>query len=232
MRSHTADFAAVGGRTYAATQTEAGWGLEASGGGTRARALLRNDSLTFVIPRDELPDGGLSYQWSNTVDDKTVTQPVVPVTGLITTPTVPRDVDNPAVPPPPSAESPEVDTTEPAEPAESLDSFYEQLSASVAAGDVGFALDRLHPAVFEAYPTECPAALESFADPDLLIEFVADNGPEPWTWELSDGRSIDVPDAVSVTLRLSGRGQEGTESTAHVALIDGRYRWFTFCLEP
>lgn len=235
-RSHTVDFAGIGGQTYTASATEAGWTLESSSGSARARAILRHDSLTFMIPRDELPVGGVSYQWSTTVDGQTVTQPVVPVMGLITTPMIPHteaaqpDDDAPPVDTEPAeaepAENPPDDVPE---PVESLGAFYPQLSASVAAGDVGFAFDRLHPVVFEAYPTQCPAALESFADPDLVIEFVADNGPEAWTWELSDGRSIDVPDAVSVTLRLSGRGQEGTESNAHVALIDGEYHWFTLC---
>lgn len=225
-RSHTADFAGVGGQTYTAAQTDDGWTVESSGGSLRARALLRDNALSFLIPRDELPDGGLSYQWSTTVDGATQTQPVVPVMGLITTPTVARTADDIAEPAQP------VEPAAPTEPTESLDSFYEQLSASVSAGDVGFAFDRLHPAVLEAYPTECPAALESFADPDLVIQLVSDNGPEPWTWELSDGRAFDVPDAVSVTIRLSGRGQEGTESDAHVAIVDGGYRWFTFCGEP
>jgi hypothetical protein len=226
-RSQTVDFGAVGGPTYTVEQGDDGWTVASSVGSTRARALFRHDSITLVVPDDELPPGPLASSWTTTVDGQAVAQPVVPVVGLITTPQVTADA--PAATEtaePPTSDAPVA--TDPAT-AETLAAFYEQLSASVAAGDAGFSFDRLHPTVLEAYPTECPAALASFADPDLVIEFVADNGPEPWTWELTDGRSFDIPDAVSVTIRLTGRGQTGAESNAHVAIVDGTYRWFTFC---
>ena len=111
---------------------------------------------------------------------------------------------------------------------ESLSDFYAQLSASVAAGDAGFSLDRLDPRVFEVYPDSCPAALASFADPDLVIEFVEAGPIEDWTYEAA-GQSIEIADTQAVTIRLTGRGQSGEPSEAHLSIIDGLYRWFTFC---
>ncbi len=152
-------------------------------------------------------------------------QPEVPVAGEITTPhveaTAPADEQaptEPASPPPPST----------AVAIESLLDFYAQLSASVSAGDGAFALDRLDPRVFEIYPDSCPEALASFADPDLVIEFLERGATETWTFE-AEGQAIEIPDAIAVTIRLTGRGQAGEPSEAHVSIIDGEYHWFTFC---
>lgn len=222
-RLHEVDFGPAGGPTYVVSQEADGWTIESTGDGTRARALLRDNSLTFVVPRDELPDGSLSYVWRSTIDGQTLEQPVAAVAGLITLPPSPSTAP-PATDPPPT--DPPV-TDPPA--TETLDEFYSQLSASVSSGDLGFSLDRLHPTVLEAYPTQCPAAIESFADPELVIAFVSEGATGPWTWELPDGRSFDIPDAIEVTITLSGRGQSGVESEAHVAIVDNQYRWFTIC---
>ena len=113
---------------------------------------------------------------------------------------------------------------------QSLPQFYEQLSASVASGDLGFSFDRLHPAVFEAYSeSECRAALATFTDPDLMIAFVSEGETGPWVWDVPDGPSIEVIDATAVTISLSGRGQTGQQAEAHIARVDGELRWFTFC---
>ena len=126
---------------------------------------------------------------------------------------------------------PEIDgNLDPDTVAEPFDEFYEQLSASVASGDLGFSLDRLHPVVFDAYSeSSCPEALTSFADPDLVIAFISEGETEPWVWEVEDDQSYEVDRATTVTISLTGRGQTGEPTESHVAYIDGRLHWFTFC---
>jgi hypothetical protein len=209
---------------------EAGWTMTTTGD-ERTRALIRNDSVTFVFPQDAVDPGPggeeIAYVLRSTFDDVTVEQPTVPVVGLITAPIVlPEQLDGAAVEEPTEDGGDDGDA---ATTAETLDEFYAQLGASLSSGDLGFSLDRLDPIVYEAYPTECPAALGRFADPDLTIAFVSDDGPDPWVWELPDGRSFDVPDAIGVTVVLTGRGQSGAEAQAHVRLHDRGYHWFTFC---
>jgi hypothetical protein len=242
-RAQHVDFGSTGGPRYTVVQDGDDWTVSSSAGSTRARALIRGNAMTLVVPDDELPEGPSSYQWSTEVNGAVHVQPVVPVVGLITTPAVaitpePDDetdpdgseADPPADPDSDPAADPDADPAPADAPAEteSLADFYAQLSASVASGDLEFALDRLDPRVLEVYPDSCPAALESFADPDLVIEFIEEGPTETWTYE-ADGESIDVPDAVAVTIRLTGRGQDGTPSEAHVSIVDGQYRWFTFC---
>lgn len=228
-RAHHADFTSVGGPRISATQTGDGWTVTSSAGTTRARAIIRGSSLTFAIPSDELPDAALAYQWATTIDGSEHLQPVVPVMGLITTPEMtPIDAAEPVADATEPAEEPAIEPAGPAEPVESLADFYSQLSASVAAGDLGFALDRLDQRVLDVYPDSCPAALESFADPELSIEFVSAGPIEDWVYEANE-QSVDVPGSQAVTIRLTGRGQTGDESVAHLSIVDGTYRWFTYC---
>lgn len=243
-RLHHADFSASGGPRYSAIQDGDAWTVTSSLGQTRTRALIRGNSITFAVPSDELPETGLAYQWSTEIDGNEHVQPVVRVMGLITTPEMTpieadTDVDaettDESAPPEadPASESETVDESESADdeanpPVEFLADFYTQLSASVSAGDLGFALDRLDPRVFEVYPDSCPAALESFADPELVIAFIEEGPVEAWTYEANE-QVVEIPDAVAVTIQLTGRGQEATPSEAHVSVIDGEYHWFTFC---
>jgi hypothetical protein len=214
---------------------EAGWTMTTTGD-ERARALIRDDSVTFVFPQDAVDPGPdseeIAYVLRSMIDGVTVDQPAVPAVGLITTPIVlPEQPDDAAVEEPSEGgdAGDDGDDGDATAPTETLGEFYAQLGPSLASGDLGFSLDRLDPLVYDAYPTECPAALEGFADPDLILTFVSDDGPEPWIWELPDGRSVDVPDAIGVTVVLTGRGQSGAEAKAHVRLHDGGYHWFTFC---
>ncbi|WP_154723524.1 hypothetical protein [Ilumatobacter coccineus] len=237
-RAHHADFTSVGGPRFSATQTADEWVVTSSTGATRARAIIRGTSLTFVIPSDELPDAALAYQWATTVDGNEHVQPVVPVMGLITTPEMtpleaaepvePTEPTEPVEPTAPVETVEEPAPTDEAAPIESLADFYTRLSASVSAGDLGFALDRLDQRVFDVYGDSCPAALESFADPDLVIEFVSAGPIEDWVYEANE-QAVEVPGSQAVTIRLSGRGQSGDESVAHLSIVDGTYRWFTFC---
>lgn len=209
---------------------EAGWSIESTNS-ERVRGLTRDNSITFVFPQDDLDPGpdlldDLSYRLSSTIDGNTTEQPAVTVVGLITSPMHPAATE-------PDGTNTEDETATPPEaapgPIETLDFFYSNLTASLSSGDGGFSVDRLAPTVFEAYPTQCPAAMERFADPDLVIAPIAEGLAGPWTWELPDGRSYEVPNATEVTVVLTGRGQAGTESEAHLELINGQYHWFTLC---
>ena len=51
----------------------------------------------------------------------------------------------------------------------------------------------------------------------------------PWTWELPDGRTFDIAAATTVTVNVFGRGQTGAEAETHLTVVNGQYRWFTFC---
>lgn len=232
-RVHVVDFSPSDGPTYSIEQNTDGWTVVSSTGSTRARALFRDNSVTLVVPVDELPEGPVSSQWSVDVDGAVVAQPPVPVVGIITTPVIePQPADDTTDDAPPADEpAPEPtppDSVPPPDVSESLPDFYAQLSASVAAGDLGFSLDRLDERVLQAYPDSCPAALESFADPDLVIEFVSEGPIEDWVYE-ANGQSFEVPGSQAVQIRLTGRGQSGDETTAHLSIVDGTYRWFTFC---
>jgi hypothetical protein len=209
---------------------EAGWSIESTDS-ERVRGLIRDNSITFVFPQDEVDPGSdlqeeLSYKLISTIGENTTEQPSVPVVGLITSPIGQAVIE-------PGETDTEDETAAPPEatpaPIETLDDFYSNLTASLSSGDAGFSLDRLAPTVFEAYPTQCPAAMGRFADPELVIVPIEEGDTAPWTWELPDGRTFDIPNATEVTVVLTGRGQAGTESEAHLELINGQYHWFTLC---
>lgn len=224
-RAHVIDFGPAGGGRYRVAQGEdGGWTLSGPDA-TRARAVHRGRSLTLVVPDTELPaTGAVRYVVRSEIDGQVVEQPEVPVLGLATTPEVvpaPSDTDgsDTAV----TAADPSTVTEQ------AVRAFYAQLSESLASGDLEFPLARLHPVVGDAYPDRCPAALESFVDPEFGIELVELVGPEPWTWTLPDGREYPVPDALTTVVRLSGRGQPGEPTETHLATVDGELHWFTFC---
>ncbi|MFN3258210.1 MAG: hypothetical protein ACE37B_21225 [Ilumatobacter sp.] len=223
-RAHVVDFGSNGGPTYTMRQADVGWGVESSAGTTRARALIRGNSITLVVPDDEISVADLGYVWRTEIDGQVAEQPPVAVVGRLTVPAL--AATNPDEQPEPTgpSELPE----QPVAVVETLPEFYANLSASLAAGDAGFALDRLDPRVFEAFPESCPAVLQTVADPDFGIDLVEAGPTEAWTYEAA-GLAISIPDAIAVTVQLRGRGQTGTPTRSHLTLIDGRYHWFTRC---
>jgi hypothetical protein len=215
----TVDFALSGGPSWTIGGDRSGWTIVSDSGATNARAVIRNNSLTLLVPHRELPDGALRYILRTGDGETTLDQPFASVHGTITTPTV-LPVAPPSEPPP---------STLP-EAVETIPDFYEQFSASIRDGDTAFLLERLHPVVDEAYPDLCQATLESFVDPDFDVSLESIGATGTWEWSLPDGRSFPVADATTVTIALTGRGQLGTPSESHLVLIDGVYRWFTFCV--
>ncbi|MBI4882773.1 MAG: hypothetical protein HY826_01810 [Actinobacteria bacterium] len=165
----------------------------------QSKAILRGNSITFMIPYDEPPEIDLMYTVSVGDASGAIAQPPQPVLGLI------RSTSGPETP----------------------YDFFAQLSASIATGDLTFALDRLHPVVIEAFPGDaCRAELQLRVTADYMISVDAVGEVAPWTWELPDGRTYDLPEATTVTIRLPGSSDP---VDGHLASIDGAYHWFTIC---
>lgn len=176
------------------------WSLGSpDGSDTWARAVLRGNSVTFMVPFDEVPEGDLAY--SITVGDANSSVPQLPqpVLGVVT-----------------SAQGPET-------PAD----FFRQMSASIATGDLTYALGRLHPLVLEAFGEDaCRTELELRVVPDYEITVDSVGEVAPWTWELPDGRSFDIEAATTVMVRLPSVVDL---VEAHLVNIDKQYYWFTIC---
>ncbi len=190
---------------------------------TAARALVRDNSVTFVIPAGELPDGDLQYQLTIDAGDSgaAVTEGPAPLVGML----VAHPPAGDEAPPP----SDTAGSTEPSAPAtpETPESFFAALSESIASGDLTFALDRLHPAVTDAYSEEaCRTALASRSVPGYEIAVVAVGDTEPFTYAPPGEPPVDVGDALSVTVTVTGIDGE---LEGHIQLVDATYRWFTAC---
>ncbi|MEK7424759.1 MAG: hypothetical protein AAB131_13085 [Actinomycetota bacterium] len=208
-RSVEVSFAAAGGPTYRVEADGDAWVVTADSE-TVARAIARDDSLTLVVPQFELPDGPLSYVLTLESDGTSVSQLAAPVLGVLTSPMA---VDPDA---PPPAEAPEAETPE---------QFFAALSDSITTGNIDFALQRLHPVVLEAFPGDACTDNLSTRD-DLTIEVVEVGEVGLFVYQVPDGRTFEVPDTLTVILRLSGQ-PEPTES--HIVLTDAGYQWFTIC---
>ena len=176
------------------------WTLTSSeGDDSQSRAILRGNAVTFMIPYDEGAAPDLAY--TVTVGDSTgeVAQPAQPVLGMVT-----------------STQGPETPSD-----------FFQQLSNSIATGDLSHALNRLHPLVYEAFPGEaCRAELSMRVTPDYKIALQSVGETASWTWELPDGRSYEVAEATTVSIILPGSPDP---VDAHVVNIDRMYYWFTIC---
>ena len=176
------------------------WTLTAKeGDDSQVRAILRGNAITFMIPYDESAAPDLAYTVSVGDDRAEIAQTPQPVLGVLT-----------------STQGPETPSD-----------FFAQLSNSIATGDLTYALGRLHPLVIQAFSTElCSTDLALRITPDYKITVDSVGGTAPWTWELPDGRTFDVDEATTVTIRLPG-SPDPVE--AHLVNIDRMYYWFTIC---
>lgn len=191
------------GLTYTAERSADGWGLTADGP-TNVRVVVRGNSLTFVVPQVELPRGDVTYTVTLDGDDGPVSQPEARIVGVITTP-----ADAPGA----IAETPQ--------------SFFGELSQSIATGNLTFALTRLHPNVIEAFGIEaCTTELQSRVAPGYAITVDSVGAVGPWTYTVPDGRTWDHEAAQALTLLVPGNPDpvEG-----HLVIVDADYRWFTIC---
>ncbi len=179
---------------------ENSWTLTSSeGDDSQARAILRGDAVTFMIPYDEPAAPDLSYTVKVGDDTGEVAQAPQPVLGIVT-----------------STQGPET-------PGD----FFEKLSTSIASGDLTYALERLHPLVLEAFPGDaCGAELALRVTPDYKITVNSVRDTAPWKWELPDGRSFVVDAATTVSITLPGNTDP---VDAHIVNIDRNYYWFTVC---
>lgn len=221
------DFASSGGADYRIVAEGDHWGI-ASGIETSARAIIRNDSVTLVVPADELPAENATYVITVVGPDGAVSESgVTPVSGLLPARPPSADTSSTTTPVP-------TETTSTAEPAtttavatETPESFFQMVSASIASGDPDFAMERLHPAVISTYSErECRANLEARAAPGYAITVVSVGATGPWTYTPPDKPPTEFTDALSVMVTIPG-GTAPVE--AHLVTIDGTYRWFTVC---
>ena len=176
------------------------WTLTSSeGDDSQGRAILRGNAITFMMPFNEPAAPDLTYTVS--VGDSTgaIDQPPQPVLGRLT-----------------STQGPETPSD-----------FFAKLSNSISSGDLTYALGRLHPLVIQAFSADlCSTELSLRVTPNYLITVDSVGETAPWKWELPDGRSFDVEEATTVTIRLP---DVADPVEAHIVNIDQDYYWFTIC---
>lgn len=210
-RAFTIDFGAT---EFTLVAADGEWLLSSSAGSaTAARAIIRGNSLTLVVPAAELGSTISEYTLTSvTGDDPPITEPPTRIEGSMA----------------PTNGGSETGQTDGAmDAAETPEEFFAALSSSIAGGDLAFALDRLHPDVLAAFSEEaCRAELASRSTPGYEITVVAVGATEPWTYEPGTGSDYPQAQALTVSLMLPGVGEpvEG-----HLVLIDGTWRWFTIC---
>lgn len=179
---------------------ENSWKLTSSeGDDSQARAILRGNAVTFMLPYAEPAAPDLTYTVTVGDDTAEVAQAPQPVLGVVT-----------------STQGPETPSD-----------FIEKLSASFASGDLTYALERLHPLVLNAFPGDvCSTELSLRVAQDYKITINSVGETATWKWELPDGRSFDVESATTVSIVLPGTTDA---VDAHIVNIDRKYYWFTIC---
>lgn len=124
--------------------------------------------------------------------------------------------------------------------AETVNEFAAKWQKAFRSGDVDFLIARLHPAVIERYgDAACRVSINRQApDPGwkITVEKVSELGLYEYA---SDGLSTMINSAYTVTAvresKSQVQGQTGTSQTTsdiHLALVDGKLRWFSDCGEP
>jgi hypothetical protein len=131
-----------------------------------------------------------------------------------------------AAPAPEETTGPGTVTTAP----ETVDAFVAQLVSSLSSGDPSFAVDRLHPTVLSAFPTQCPAHLDSVTDPtfDIQVTEVSQPGDYVYAPPSLGGVQYTVPNVIALQAQVTTNGTTAPQEL-HVADVDGTYRWFTDC---
>ena len=197
-RAFTIDFGAT---EFTLVAADGEWLLSSSAGSaTAARAIIRGNSVTLVVPAAEL--------------GQAITESSTQIEGSLVRSGGEDDVEGD----PGGADTATMETPE---------QFFAALSSSIAGGDLTFALDRLHPDVLAAFPGDtCRAELASRSTPGYEITVVAVGATEPWTYEPGTGSDYPQAQALTVSLMLPGAGEpvEG-----HLVLTDATWRWFTIC---
>ena len=124
--------------------------------------------------------------------------------------------------------------------AETVNEFTKKWQGAFRSGDIDFLLARLHPASIERYgEAACTESIKRQSpDPGwtITVKKVSDLGVYDYA---SDALSTVVNGVYTVTvIRETGRpsqtGQESppAESDIHLALVEGKLRWFSDCGTP
>lgn len=114
---------------------------------------------------------------------------------------------------------------------ETVQEFLPLFGAAFRSGDAAFLLSRLHPAVITLYgQQQCETYTATLTDPSRAYRFTSVSAPGPYAYS-PDGRSIQIPDVLTVRVRQTAYGQR-TTGPIHLAVVDGTVRWFTDCGTP
>lgn len=124
---------------------------------------------------------------------------------------------------------------------EALGKFTEKWQRAFQSGDVEFLVARLHPAVIERYgEAACRVSINRQA-PDPVWKLTVEKVSELGLYEYrSDGHSTMINSAYTVTaFRTSSNQTQGQSGPAaggtsdiHLALVEGKLRWFSDCGDP
>jgi hypothetical protein len=213
-----------GGPTYWVVAEGNAWVVQ-SDRSTAARAIIRGNSVTLVIPQTELLDVPLRYTLTVQRHGVLDTVPILAVDGVLKAPDLAANAPTTTI----TVVDDSTATSATVAPvaSETPEQFFAALSASFASGDIEFALQRLHPLVTQAFSVDaCRATLHGRIDPNYTIGVISVGASGPFTYSLPDGRSLDVPEALTVAITLPS---STSPVSAHIVLIDGEYRWFTMC---
>lgn len=121
-------------------------------------------------------------------------------------------------------------TTTVAATAEPADEFLRQLSESLSTGDGSFAVSRLHPKVIEIFgEAACNQTVPAPDDQTFNVQLVSEGARGPWDWPQPDGTTVRIDDAVTFEVQITQQGAT-SPSQVHLALVDGTWRWFTYCV--
>jgi hypothetical protein len=191
----------VGEASYTVGLTDTGATLTTEGGDPLGRAMIRGPMVTLLVPGD-----ADTFQVDGSPD--------LAIDSALSFPAAPDGVP-----------------AEPAEPAETVEQFAAELSQSISTGDLQFAIQRLHPAVLEAFPNnQCPPHLEAISEPTFNVEVVSvgATGRYDFAPPSLGGRSFPAEDVTTVVVDLTLRG-ETSRQEVHYGLIDGLHHWYTDC---
>jgi hypothetical protein len=120
-------------------------------------------------------------------------------------------------------------TTSTTRPSETIEEFVGLFATALSTGDRGFVLERLHPEVVAAYPTD---ACETWVDDEIMAlsdyRLTGDpSGPVDKNVTIA-GRQVTIPDVYSAPVSFTFGGQD-FESSADFSLVDGVVYWLGMC---
>ena len=106
------------------------------------------------------------------------------------------------------------------------------LDEALATGDVdGELFSRIHQATLDRYGEEsCRSYLSGLPPQERGLRIREVNEPGPWRYE-TDGAARTIAEAIGVEVDRVVNGETIIQEL-HLAVVDGRFEWFTDCGEP